>query len=375
MVLYIPRDVGLGWKIFARPIISRLDSERSHDLALATLSKFDKSQYGKSLLSGMYQSPELPVHVLGRLFHHPLGLAAGMDKGAKALSAWPALGFSWIEYGGVTRFPQDGNPKPRMFRANSERALVNSMGFNNPGASSVRDSLVTRYASGNWPNVPVAANIGRSKKVSNEQAPSDYASTLDTLWNHADMFVLNVSSPNTPGLRDLQHEGLLTEVLGKCAGIRNRYQSVKPILLKVSPDCSDDQIMEISDIASRNGLDGIVATNTTITRPEPSNTQSRIAFSQNGGVSGRPLQERSLEVISNLYEYSDGDMTIVGVGGIDSPDSAWKAVTSGASLIQLYSGLVFNGPGVTSSIVRGLKRKVSENNFSGISEAIGYAHR
>ena len=367
--------MGLGWRIFARPIISRLDSERSHNLALSALSKFDKSQYGKSLLSGMFQSPELPLHVLGRLFHHPLGLAAGMDKGAKALSSWPALGFSWIEYGGVTRFPQDGNPKPRMFRANSERALVNSMGFNNPGASSVRDSLVSRYASGNWPNVPIAANIGRSKKVSNEQAPSDYASTLDTLWNHADMFVLNVSSPNTPGLRDLQHEDLLSEVLSQCTKVRERYDSGKPIMLKLSPDSSDDQITQISDIATRNGLDGIVATNTTISRPEPSNTQSRIAFSQNGGVSGRPLQKRSLEVISNLYEHTDGGMTIVGVGGIDSPDSAWNAITSGASLIQLYSGLVFNGPGVTSSIVRGLKRKVSENGFSGISEAIGYAHR
>ncbi len=366
--------MGLGWKLFARPIISRLDSERSHDLALSTLSRFDKTQYGKSLLSKLYQSPELPVHTLGRLFHHPLGLAAGMDKGAKALSAWPALGFSWIEYGGVTRFPQVGNPKPRMFRANAERALVNSMGFNNPGASSVRDSLVSRYASGNWPNVPVAANIGRSKKVNNEQAPSDYASTLDTLWNHADMFVLNVSSPNTPGLRDLQHENLLTEVLSECIKVRNRYESIKPILLKLSPDCSDDQIIEISEIASRRGLDGIVATNTTITRPEPTNTQSRIAFSQNGGVSGRPLQNRSLEVISNIYEHTGGDMTIVGVGGIDCPDSAWKAITTGASLIQLYSGLVFNGPGVTSRIVRGLKKKVSENGFSGISEAIGYAH-
>ena len=184
-----------------------------------------------------------------------------------------------------------------------------------------------------------------------------------------------MSSPNTPGLRDLQHVDLLTEVLGKCSEIRKRYESVKPILLKVSPDSSDDQIMEISDVASRNGLDGIVATNTTITRPEPSNTQSRIAFSQNGGVSGRPLQKRSIEVISNLYEHTDGDITIVGVGGIDSPNSAWKAITSGASLIQLYSGLVFNGPGVTSNIVRGLKKKVSENGFSGITEAIGYAHR
>ncbi len=368
-------NMGLGWRLLARPVISRLDSEKSHDLALGSLSKLDKSNFGKSVLSRMYQSPELPIHTLGRLFHHPLGLAAGMDKGARALSAWPALGFSWIEYGGITRYPQDGNPKPRMFRANSERALVNSMGFNNPGSSSIRDSLVNRKASGNWPNVPIAANIGRSKKVDNEQAPKDYSHTLDTLWNHADMFVLNVSSPNTPGLRDLQNEDLLQNVLRECIKVREKYHSDKPLLLKLSPDNDDELISEITDISIKLGLDGIVATNTTISRPEPKNTQSRIAFSQSGGVSGKPLHKRSLEVISNIYNHTQGKITIVGVGGIDSPDSAWESIQAGASLIQLYSGLVFKGPGVTSSIVRGLKSRVKEYGFSGITEAVGYTHK
>ncbi len=367
--------MSLAWRLLARPIISRLDSERSHDLALGALSKFDNSSYGKSVLSRMFQSPDLPIHTLGRLFHHPLGLAAGMDKGARALSAWPALGFSWIEYGGITRYPQDGNPKPRMFRANSEKALVNSMGFNNPGASSVRDSLISRKSLGNWPNVPVAANIGRSKKVDNEQAPADYSQTLDTLWNHADMFVLNVSSPNTPGLRDLQQEDLLENVLSECTKIRDKYSSDKPILLKLSPDNDDELISEMADVSIKFGLDGIVATNTTISRPEPKNTQSRIAFSQSGGVSGRPLHKRSVEVISNIYEHTNGKITIVGVGGIDSSDSAWSSIQSGASLLQLYSGLVFNGPRVTSSIVRGLKSRVKEYGFSGLSEAVGYGHR
>lgn len=367
--------MSLAWRLLARPIISRLDSERSHDLALGALSKFDNSNYGKSVLSRMFQSPDLPIHALGRLFHHPLGLAAGMDKGARALSAWPALGFSWIEYGGITRYPQDGNPKPRMFRANSEKALVNSMGFNNPGASSVRDSLISRKSLGNWPNVPVAANIGRSKKVDNEQAPADYSQTLDTLWNHADMFVLNVSSPNTPGLRDLQQEDLLENVLSECTKIRDKYSSDKPILLKLSPDNDDELISEMADVSIKFGLDGIVATNTTISRPEPKNTQSRIAFSQSGGVSGRPLHKRSVEVISNIYEHTNGKITIVGVGGIDSSDSAWSSIQSGASLLQLYSGLVFNGPRVTSSIVRGLKSRVKEYGFSGVSEAVGYGHR
>ena len=367
--------MGLGWRLVARPLISRLDSEKSHDIALGAMSRLDNSNYGKSLMNRFYRSPELPIHTLGRLFHHPLGLAAGMDKGAKALSAWPALGFSWIEYGGITRYPQDGNPKPRMFRANSERALVNSMGFNNPGASSVRDSLIKRKALGNWPNTPVAANIGRSKKVTNEQAPSDYSQTLETLWDHADMFVLNVSSPNTPGLRDLQQEDLLRNVIRECSKVRDKNKSQKPILLKVSPDNDDELISEMIDISLNLGIDGIVATNTTISRPEPKNTQSRIAFSQSGGVSGKPLHKRSLEVISNIFDYTDGKTTIVGVGGIDSPESAWKSIQSGASLLQLYSSLVFNGPGVTQSIVRGLKSRVKEYGFSGVSEAVGYFHR
>ncbi|SVD22098.1 uncharacterized protein METZ01_LOCUS374952, partial [marine metagenome] len=174
-----PQAMGLPYSLFARPFLRFVDSEKAHDLAIRGLSTFGQSSGGQRVLSSLYHAPELPIHVFGRLFHHPLGLAAGFDKGAEALSAWPALGFSWLEYGGVTRFPQDGNPKPRMFRAESENALVNRMGLNNPGASAVRDSLISRRSSGKWPKVPVAANIGRSKKTPNESAPSDYSQTLD----------------------------------------------------------------------------------------------------------------------------------------------------------------------------------------------------
>jgi dihydroorotate dehydrogenase len=295
-----------------------------------------------------------------------------MDKGASALSAWPALGFSWVEYGGITRFPQEGNPKPRMFRADAEQALVNSMGFNNPGASSIRDHLINRRAAGKWPNVPVAANIGRSKKVDNSQAPSDYSATLETLWDHADFFVLNISSPNTPGLRDLHEESSLSSVLRACNSVRETKGGGKQILLKLSPDASDEDLVATSEEALKNGVDGIVATNTTLKRPIPKNTKSRHAFAQNGGVSGRPLQSRSLDVVSMLYESTNGKVPIVGVGGIDSADSAWNSVTSGASLLQLYSALIFRGPSVVSSIVRGLRSRVRENGFSSIDEAVGY---
>ena len=364
--------MGIGWSMLARPLLSRIDSERAHGIAIRSLSGFGQTSAGIRALNTLYQSPELPTHVFGRLFRHPLGLAAGMDKDASALSAWPALGFSWVEYGGITRFPQEGNPKPRMFRADAEQALVNSMGFNNPGASSIRDQLIRRRAAGKWPNVPVAANIGRSKKVDNAQAPSDYSATLETLWDHADFFVLNISSPNTPGLRDLHEESSLSSVLRACKSVREMKGGGKQILLKLSPDASDEDLVVTSEEALKNGVDGIVATNTTLKRPIPKNTKSRHAFAQNGGVSGRPLQSRSLDVVSMLYESTDGKVPIVGVGGIDSADSAWNSVTSGASLLQLYSALVFKGPSVVSNIVRGLRSRVRENGFSSIDEAVGY---
>ena len=363
--------MGLPYSLFARPLLRFTDSERAHSLAMRSLASFGQSRVGQRALSAIYHAPELPIHVFGRLFHHPLGLAAGFDKGAEALSAWPALGFSWIEYGGITRFPQEGNPKPRMFRAHSERALVNRMGFNNPGAAAVRDRLIDRRASGMWPKVPVAANIGRSRKTPNESAPSDYSSTLEMLWNQADMFVLNVSSPNTPGLRELQEVDHLSSILAECKMMSERKGGGKPLLLKLSPDNSDDEIIASAQMAMRMNIDGFVATNTTLHRPVPKNAASRSVFAESGGLSGRPLQARSNEVIRLLYEEAGSAVPIVGGGGIDSVDTAWQAVASGASLLQLYSALVFNGPSVVSGIVKGLGRKVKENGFLGIEEAIG----
>jgi len=363
--------MGLPYSLFARPLLRFTDSEKAHGLAMRGLTSFGQSRAGQRVLSGIYHAPELPIHVFGKLFHHPLGLAAGFDKGAEALSAWPALGFSWIEYGGITRFPQDGNSKPRMFRSNSEGALVNRMGFNNPGAVAVRDRLMARRASGMWPKVPVAANIGRSRKTPNESAPSDYSSTLEMLWNHADIFVLNVSSPNTPGLRELQEVDHLSSILAECKMMSDRKGGGKPLLLKLSPDNSDEGIIASAQMGIRRGIDGFVATNTTLHRPVPRNATSRSVFAESGGLSGRPLQTRSKEVIRLLYEEVGSSVPIVGVGGIDSADTAWQAVTSGASLLQLYSALVFNGPSVVSSIVKGLKSRVKENGFLGIEEAVG----
>ena len=367
--------MGLPYRIFGRPILGLINSEKAHGIGVSALTSLGKSSIGRKTLDSLYQAPELPTHVFGMAFHHPLGLAAGFDKKAQALSAWPSLGFSWMEYGGITRFPQEGNPKPRMFRANKENALINRMGFNNPGALAVRDSLVEKKSQGQWPTNPIAANIGRSKKVSNEDAPNDYSSTLDILWDYSDLFVLNVSSPNTPGLRELQEEEHLSKVLNACNIIRERKQNYKPILLKLSPDTENDELLNSVDAALKFGIDGFVATNTTLSRYVPKNSQSRSAFAQSGGLSGRPLHSRSLEVVNLLYGHLDSRIPIVGVGGIDSVDSAWDMINSGASLIQLYSALVFQGPSIVSHIVKGLKKRVKENNFLSIEEAVGYYHK
>ncbi|MBE45175.1 MAG: dihydroorotate dehydrogenase (quinone) [Euryarchaeota archaeon] len=366
--------MSIAWKLLASPALRLIDSERAHSISIGGLSRIGESAVGGSILNRLYKSPELPIEVFGNLFRHPLGLAAGFDKGAEALLSWSRLGFSWCEYGGVTRYPQEGNEKPRMFRANKHRALVNSMGFNNPGASEVRKRLIERKSADKWPNSPVAANIGRSKKVSNDQAADDYAATLDHLWEYADIFVLNISSPNTPGLRELQENDYLESILKSCTGLKERKETTKPILVKLSPDSPDEILRETVSISIRNGIDGIVASNTTVKRPPPLSTQSRKAFANNGGLSGRPLHSRALEVISMSFDESRGRIPVIGVGGIDSKDSAWEAIISGSSLIQIYSALVFNGPSVTSSIVKGLKDRVKESGFSSISEAVGYKH-
>ena len=370
----LPSSMSLAWRALTYLPMRLVDSETAHSLAISALSTVGERPAGQYLLNRLYKSPELPIEVFGRLFHHPLGLAAGFDKGAKALLAWPAIGFSWCEYGGITRYPQEGNPKPRMFRADKDKALINSMGFNNPGASVIRDRLISRKSSDNWPISPVAANIGRSAKVPKEHVSDDYCSTLDLLWDYADMFVLNMSSPNTPGLRDIQDQQHLEPILAACNDIRNRKLEPKPILLKLSPDLTDNQIREMVRFSLRAGIDGFVATNTTVKRSLPSSMQSRKAFSKEGGLSGRPLHDRAIEVVNIAYDESDGKIPIVGVGGIESKDTAWNAITSGASLIQLYSSLVFHGPSIVSNIVRGLAKKTKEAGFSSIGEAVGSKH-
>ncbi len=363
--------MGLPYQLFVRPGMNLVSSETAHDISVKLLSKFGQNRGSQKILSTIYRTPSVPINVFGKLFRHPLGLAAGFDKSASALSAWPALGFSWVEYGGITRYPQDGNPKPRMFRSAVDQALINRMGFNNPGALAIRDSCIKRRAAGKWPQAPVAANIGRSKSVDNARAPTDYAETFGLLYEHSDIFVLNVSSPNTPGLRELQEDDHIRDVVSACVRVRESNSGTKPILLKLSPDLDEDVMLSCSGAALSAGIDGFIATNTTISRPIPSNTRSRKILAESGGLSGRPLQSQSLEKIGLLYDSVGDKVPIVGCGGIDNAESAWAAITNGASLIQLYSAMVFQGPSVIPKTIKGIKKRIEENRFQDLDEAVG----
>ena len=372
------KPMGLLWSLFAKPLIAIQDSEKAHRRAVKALLISDSFFLTRGLLKLTNRRAELPSERFGLSFPNPLGIAAGMDKDAVAVRGWADLGLGFVEIGGVTMEPQDGNPKPRMFRVNKLQALVNRMGFNNLGSLKVAERLAKAKAKGKWPNVPVAANIGKSAKTANEDAGVDYSTTLGRLWPHVDLFIINVSSPNTPGLRELQEDAALEDVLNACF-TANREMAEKsnadekPILVKISPDLSDDEITSVVDVARAAGCAGIVATNTTTTRPTSSDAKVKSQLEQTGGLSGRPLARRSSEVIRIIAEHTEGDFPIIGVGGISGVDDAWEKITNGACLLQIYSALIFQGPAVVRRIVKGLKRKLSENGLSSLDQAVGLA--
>ncbi len=315
-------------------------------------------------------APELPVEAFGLQFPNPIGLAAGMDKWAEAVPAWCAMGFGFSELGGVTWRAQPGNPLPRVFRSVSEEAVVNSMGFNNPGAAVFAGALARWKQEGRWPHHPVGVNIGKSKVTPLEIAAEDYASTFRTLRSHVDFCVVNVSSPNTPNLRQLQDKAALDEILAALQENNTGAVSI-PILVKVAPDLSFQALDEILELAGPRRLAGFVATNTTITRPEAANADVRDVYSKAGGLSGRPLRERSTEVIRHLYRQSRGAWPIIGVGGIFDANDAWEKITAGAALLQIYTSLIYRGPTVVKEIVKGLRQKLDQHGFQQLKQAVG----
>jgi dihydroorotate dehydrogenase len=377
-----------------RPPLFTQDSEEIHNRTLNVLGRASRHEVVCDALNAFYGAPDLPVELFGLKFPNPLGLAAGMDKHAIALPVWEALGFGFVELGGVTWYPQPGNPAPRLFRAIADEALVNRMGFNNPGAEAMAAKMSEWRALGRWPAHPVGINLGKSKNTTLENAAEEYANCLRALWAHGDFFVVNVSSPNTPGLRLLQDKAALDEILTalqevnrKLAGVSrpapaprspdraraagNSRSTTKPILVKVAPELSFEALDEILELAGPRGIAGIVATNTTITRPETSDPALKRIYAEAGGLSGRPLRARSTEVVRHLYRQTHGAVAIIGVGGVFTAADAWEKITSGASLVQAYTGLVYEGPGVAGQIVRGLRGRLLEVGFRNLSEAVG----
>jgi dihydroorotate dehydrogenase len=381
------------YRTFLRPALFTLDSEDIHNRTLAALSWASRHESVCEALGGFYAAAPLPVEVFGLKFPNPVGLAAGMDKHAAAAPVWPALGFGFSELGGVTLHAQPGNPAPRMFRAVPDEALINRMGFNNPGAEALARRLASWRALGRWPAHPVGINLGKSKVTPLEQAAEDYANSLRHLWPHADFFVVNVSSPNTPNLRQLQDKAALDEILAALQEVNSSVSSFefrvssatsqapghpksetrnpKPILVKVAPDLSFEALDEILELAGPRQLAGLVATNTTIARPITADAGLQPIYAETGGLSGRPLRARSTEVIRHLYRQTHGKLPIIGVGGIFNAADAWEKITAGATLIQIYTGLVYEGPAIVREITRGLRDRLNAHGFTSLAQAVG----
>ena len=381
------------YRAVVRPALFARESEEIHNLTLRALEQISRREVLCEALEAAFGAPGLPVEVFGLRFPNPVGLAAGMDKHAAAVPAWEALGFGFSELGGVTWHVQPGNPSPRMFRAVADGALVNRMGFNNPGAEALALKLEQWRASGRWPKHPVGINLGKSKITPLDRAAEDYANSFRALRPYADFFVVNVSSPNTPNLRQLQDKAALDEILAavqevnaKCSAsgvqgsvnsslddLRTTHHAIRatPLLVKVAPDLSFDALDEILALAGPRRLAGIVATNTTLARPATNDPRLQRVYAEAGGLSGRPLRQRSTEVIRHLYRQTKGALPIIGVGGIFDAADTWEKITAGASLVQAYSGLVYEGPSLAKDIVRGLLERMRERGMRTLIEAVG----
>lgn len=308
---------------------------------------------GKWLFKVMYdyQRPALERKFLGLKFKNPVGLAAGFDKDGKSYQNMSALGFGFIEIGTVTPRPQAGNPKPRLFRLPADTGLINRMGFNNEGV----DALVERLKKRKKTDVVIGGNIGKNKDTPNEKAVDDYVICFNKLFPYVDYFVVNVSSPNTPNLRDLQDKEPLTKLLNALQAINQKKEKPKPILLKIAPDLTNEQLDDIIEIVENTKIDGVIASNTTIARAGLNTSDTEVSNIGAGGLSGLPVRRRSTEVIQYLNKKSAGKLFIIGVGGIADADSAIEKIKAGASLLQVYSCLIYEGPSMIKRINKGLE--------------------
>ena len=341
-------------------LLHKFDPERAHRLAIRGLGS------GLSLRQANDRWSRLETSLVGLDLPNPLGLAAGFDKNAEAFSGLAKLGFGWVEVGTITPRPQAGNPKPRIFRLPLDRALINRLGFNNQGLEAAKRRLGRRKRDDSI----IGANIGANRD--SEDPIADYATCLDALYPLADYFTINVSSPNTPGLRDLQGRERLSRLLGTLIGRREALgrasASKKPLFLKIAPDLAIEDEADIAEVALEQGVDALIIANTTIDRPEDLLDPAR---GEAGGLSGRPLFARSTAQIGRFYDLVGGKLPLIGVGGIDSGETAYAKIRAGASAVQLYTGFIYGGPGAIPEILAGLDRCLQRDGFSSLADAVG----
>lgn len=339
------------YKSLIRPVFFKMDPEVVHYKAIELLNFVMKLPFAKSIFKSMYsvENPKLRRTVFGIDFPNPVGLAAGFDKNAVCYQNFSNLGFGFIEIGTVTPRAQDGNPKKRLFRLMDDKAIVNRMGFNNEGVEVVLARLKK-----NKGKVIIGGNLGKNKITPNENAMDDYEVSFNTLYNYVDYFVVNVSSPNTPNLRDLQEKDPLKKILNRLKTIDNHKGASKPILLKIAPDLTDSQLDDIIEIVTETKIDGVIATNTTISRDELKTPKKIIDEIGAGGLSGAPLKNRSTEVIKYIATKSNKSFPIIGVGGIYTAEDAYEKLEAGADLVQVYSGFIYEGPAIVRNINKGL---------------------
>jgi dihydroorotate dehydrogenase len=361
------------YRSLLRPILFRLPPETAHELALHSLTlalgtHFTQNFVAKRLARSSFGN----LQRFGLTFANPVGLAAGFDKNGVAIEALAALGFGHIEAGTVTWQPQPGNPRPRLFRLPLDQALINRAGFNNAGAGAFAQRVgKQRHA------CVVGVSIGKSRVTPIEDAVSDYLKCFESVYPVADYIAVNVSSPNTPGLRDLQKAEQLETLLGalqernqELATLASR-SSLLPLLVKLAPDLNQSEVEMIVDVARRAKVSGIIATNTTVSREGLRTPVAEVSGYGAGGLSGAPLRRQSTEMIANLYRLAAGTMTIIGVGGIFTAEDAWEKICAGASLVQLYTGFIYQGPAIAREINDGLADIVKREGFHSLDEAVG----
>ncbi|BCK72516.1 dihydroorotate dehydrogenase (quinone) [Streptomyces libani subsp. rufus] len=364
------------YRLFFRLIFQRMDPEKAHHLAFRWIQLAVRLPVLRTFLAAALapRYKELRTEALGRRMHGPFGLAAGFDKNAVAIDGMTMLGFDHVEIGTVTAQPQPGNPKKRLFRLVPDRALINRMGFNNDGSASVAARLAARN-----PVFPatVGVNIGKTKVVPEAEATADYVTSTERLAPHADYLVVNVSSPNTPGLRNLQAVEHLRPLLTAVREAADRTVTDRrvPLLVKIAPDLADADVDAVADLAVELGLDGIIATNTTIARDGLGLTSDPKLIAETGGLSGAPVKERSLEVLRRLYARVGDTITLIGVGGIEDAEDAWQRILAGATLVQGYSAFIYQGPFWCRAIHKGLAARLRNSPYATLADAVGAEHK